>query len=588
MKRASCALIVAISIWGLSAAAGRAIAGPEGRSLQAASSAKPWRPSFIKTPAEEANYLRYSQNEAIASFLSALQAQTPGLSVSVVGRTFPTEAYGARDIYLAVLGHVSDAPDIYDEPLSRKKPTVLFTAAQHGNEQSAKEAVLMLLRDLAVGDLRPLLAKVDVLVMPQTNPYGNFMNVRANELDLDMNRDHIKLEAEGVRAIHRVFQAYGPEVTIDVHEKGDDYYRVSTGCVSNANISRDLQDYSRGVILAEVEKSLAKKKITFHEYLVTEDLGVDTSSGAAYERGQAGPREEMKRFSTTDLNDGRNSLGIFETLSFIQEGASRHDLETLRDRTAWQYQGLRAFLESVAAHADEILKMVEEHRGSLIERAEARDGADPVHLRMKFARDPKEPQLLMKRFETAASPIRGVLKVDKKAGETFSAADITPYPGPSSLKIVDEVVKNWFPNVEPTLSVTRPRGYIIRGDRLDIVETLLALDVEVDTFADAGLVEAEAYEVTTIVPSKLDYVAPEKIEVAAKAVGVPVKKGDFYVDCVQPAANLVPSLLEPQSEFGLIRYRKFKLVPEAGGVFEILRFAGKTAPAVVPYKRWRF
>ena len=541
----------------------------------------------LKTPAEESGYLQYSQNEAIASFLSALQAETPGLNVSVVGRTLPTEAYGARDIYLAVFGPVSVAPDIMTEPLSRKKPTVLFTAAQHGNEQSAKEAVLMLLRDLAVGDLRPLLDKVNVLIMPQTNPYGNFMNVRANELDLDMNRDHVKLEAEGVRAIHRVFRAYWPEVTIDVHEKGDDYYRVSIGCVSNANISRDLQDYSRGVILAEVEKSLAKKRIAFHEYLVTEDLGVDTSSGAAYERGPAGPREEMKRFSTTDLNDGRNSLGIFETLSFIQEGSSRHDLETLRDRTAWQYQGLRAFLESVAAHADEILKIVEEHRGHLLERAKARDGADPVHLRMKFARDPKEPQLLLKRFETVESPIRGVLKVDKKAGETLLAGDIAPAPGPRTMKIVDEVVKNWFPNVEPTLSVTRPRGYVIRGDRLDIVETLLALNVEVGTFADAGLVDAEAYEVTAIVPSKLDYVAPDKIDVAAKTIKVPVRKGDFYVDCVQPAANLVPALLEPQSEFGFIRYWKFKLVPEAGGVFEILRFAGKDAPEVIPFKRWR-
>ena len=49
----------------------------------------------------------------------------------------------------------------------------------------------------------------------------------------------------------------------------------------------------------------------------------------------------------------------------------------------------------------------------------------------------------------------------------------------------------------------------------------------------------------------------------------------------------MPCLLEPQSEFGLIRYWKYKLVPEAGGVFEILRFAGTTAPAVIPYKPWR-
>ena len=206
---------------------------------------------------------------------------------------------------------------------------------------------------------------------------------------------------------------------------------------------------------------------------------------------------------------------------------------------------------------------------------------------MKFARDPKEPQLLLKRFETVESPIRGVLKVDKKAGETLLAADIAPYPGPRDVKIVDEVVKNWFPNVEPTLSVPRPRGYIVRGGRLDIVDTLLGLGVEVGFIAKDGLVDAEAYEVTAIVPAKLDYLAPEKIDVVAKPVKVPVKKGDFYIDGAQPAANLVPSLLEPQSEFGLIRYWKFDLVPEAGGVFEILRFAGTTAPAVIPYRRWR-
>jgi len=575
MKRTSYALIVAILILGLSLQAA-------GRSRVAGQPNNPGQ-TLLKTPAEESNYHEYTQNEAIASFLSALDAASDEVAVSVLGRSLPSDAYGARDIFLVVLSESnSGLPEILDG----SKPTVLFTAAQHGNEQSAKEAVLRIIRDLAVGELRPLLKKINVLAIPQANPYGNFMNVRTNELDLDMNRDHVKLEAEGVRAIHLAFRRFMPEVTIDVHEKGDDYYRVSIGCVSNVNIGRDLQDFSRLTILAEVEKALKKRNIAFHEYLVTEDLGVDTSSGAAYRAGSAGPREEMKRYSTTDLNDGRNSLGIFESLSFIQEGASRHDLETLEARTAWQYQGLRAFLESIAAHAPEVLKMVRGDRARLLERAAARDVADPVHLRMIFARDPKDPQLLLKRFETVESPIRGVLKVDKKAGETLLAGELGPAPGPRDAKVVDEVVKNWFPNVEPTLSVTRPRGYIVRGDRLDIVETLLGLGVEVGRIAKGGLLDAEAYEVSAIVPSKLDYLAPERIDVTAKPLKVPVKKGDFYIDCVQPAANLVPALLEPQSEFGLIRYRKFKLVPESGGVFEILRFAGTTAPAVIPYRPW--
>jgi len=52
-----------------------------------------------------------------------------------------------------------------------------------------------------------------------------------NETGLDLNRDHVKLEGDSTRAIHRVFSLYQPEVTMDIHEKGDDYYRVSVGCV---------------------------------------------------------------------------------------------------------------------------------------------------------------------------------------------------------------------------------------------------------------------------------------------------------------------------------------------------------------------
>jgi hypothetical protein len=130
----------------------------------------------LKTPAEETSYREYTQNEAIAAFLSVLDRASAETAVSIVGRSLATDEYGARDIFLVVLSkNGAAAPGSLD----RTKPTVLFTAAQHGNEQSAKEAVLQIIRDLAVGDLRPLLDKVNVLAIPQTNPYGNFM-IRAN------------------------------------------------------------------------------------------------------------------------------------------------------------------------------------------------------------------------------------------------------------------------------------------------------------------------------------------------------------------------------------------------------------------------
>jgi len=537
-----------------------------------------------KTPAEEANYRAYSRNEDIARFLSLADVASKEMAVRIVGETKDVEDYPAHDIFLCILTEEgADSPTTFN----REKPTLLLTASQHGNEQSAKEAALRLIRDIAFGDLEPLLKKINVLVIPQANPYGNFHDVRENEIGLDLNRDHVKMEAESVKAIHRVFRAWMPEMTVDVHEKGDDYYRVSIGCVSNVNIAPGLQEFSRKTLLGEVEKALQKQELTFHEYLVTEDLGVDTSSGARMpENAGRANVEEMKRYSTTDLNDGRNSLGIYETLSFIQEGASRYDIETLEARSRRQYSGIRALAESAATHAGEILKMVREDRSKLVERAGAGAADDLVHLRMEYVRDPQVPELLLKRFERSESPVRGVLLVDKKAGEALTSRDIAPNPAPASLKIVTEVVKHWFPNVEPRLSVTRPAGYVIPAGRQAVVQTLLDHGIAVDMFTGDGSLEVEAYSVTDLVPAEEDYLAPKRIGVEKKTLPTIVRKGDYYVSCLQAGANLIPCLLEPQSDYGLIRYRKYELVPEKGEIFAFYRIAKTPGLPMVPYKRW--
>ena len=536
----------------------------------------------LKTPAEESRYTRYTQYEDLVKFLSAVEASSQNLKVRIIGRTKQVENYPARDLFLCVLSEEGAG-----EPaeINRKKPTLLFIASQHGNEQSAKEAALRLIRDLALGELKTLLKKVNVLVIPQANPYGNFFNVRMNEIGLDLNRDHVKLEGESTRAIHRVFSLYQPEITMDIHEKGDDYYRVSVGCVSNLNIHQSLQSYSRQVILKEIEKKLNRQKITFFEYLVSEPLGVDTSAGARLSAERA--EEMMLRFSTTDLNDGRNSLGIYETLSFIQEGASRHDLATLEARTGWQYQGLRALTEVVAERPEEMLKMVRDLRVELLRRAEVRSADDPVHLKMVYVRDPSWPQLELKVLERASSSIRGILKVDKKAGDYLLLEDITPYQGPTEAKIVTRVEKNWFPRVESRLTVSRPAGYIIPGSRLDLAEVLVQHGIRVQMLEKAASVEAIAYKALEIVPARADYLAPEKLVVQTEKVRIPLSRGDFFVSCRQPAANLIPCLLEPQSDYGLIRYFMFRLVPEAGDYYPIYRLETWPDLPLVDFKNWR-
>jgi hypothetical protein len=537
----------------------------------------------LKTPAEETRYTQYSQNEEIARFLSALDFLSPEVTVQVIGKTKDLRDFHSQDLFLVIVNEEGAGSP---EDLNRQKPTLLLTAAQHGNEQSAKEAVLGLARDLAVGVLKPLLKKANFLLVPQANPFGNWFDQRQNEQDLDLNRDHVKLESPEVRAVHRVFREWMPEVTMDVHEKGDDYYRVSIGCVSNANIHPLLQEFSRKTILAEVEKNLEKNRVTFHEYLVTEEMGVDTSAGVSYRADELAGREEMKRYSTTDLNDGRNSLGIYETLSFIQEGASRHDLKTLEQRTGWQYLGLRFFIESVAAHGEEIVAMVKDLRARLLEESRVYSEDDLVHLRMQYVRDKNDPSLMIKVFDRADVPVLGILKVDKKAGEPVAESELESYPYPAKYKVLTKTIKNWFPDVAATLSISRPLGYVIPAGHQDVIAVLLAHGLRVDIFKADKTLDLEAYMARQVVPSKYDYLPPDKLEVEKRSLGLVAKKGDYYVSCSQAGSNLIACLLEPQSQYGLIRYWTFKLVPEEGDLYAFYRLTTSAELPLIPCRGW--
>jgi hypothetical protein len=141
--------------------------------------------------------------------------------------------------------------------------------------------------------------------------------------------------------------------------------------------------------------------------------------------------------------------------------------------------------------------------------------------------------------------------------------------------------------VEPTVSVLRPLGYIIPSEHQDVAETLLQHDIKVQMFSTDMPLEVESYRVNEIVPASYDYLPPQKIDVEKKKLQTIIKRGDFYVSCAQPGANLIPSLLEPQSQYGFIRYRMFNLVPEPGDFFPFYRFVGTKKLPLIPYKNWK-
>jgi len=513
----------------------------------------------LLTSAEERQYAAYTKYDDVVGFLSRLQAMDSRLKVYVVGKTLEnaSEDRLGRDFLCCV---VSDPQRKGDKIL------VQLQAAQHGNEPSGVDAVQKLLIGIVEKKLDFLLERMDLVIFPQVNPYGNENNVRVNEQGLDMNRDHSKLESPETEALHSVFSALYPEVTFDMHEKGDDYFKINVGTVTNLNIDPRIGEYSHRVILPAAFKEAGNTPS--HEYMVRSTMDDLASTGAVSE-GAADPSEEILRFSTTDVNDGRTSFGIFNTFSFIQEIAGSDEIETYRERSRYQFEGLVAFLKAVYANSHEIKAITAQCRADLVRNARSVDPKNLVHLRTIYARDPQQPVLKVKTYAQKDASILAYAARDIKADEPLTRRDLVR-PGREP-RVVETEITNWFPRLESLVTCVRPLGYIVPDKRRDVISLLLKLGVKVYSFDQGGVLAVEACQVDDIVPGAEDYLPPQKIAVSLRQLEVPVNRGDCYVPLAQLASNLVPLLLEPQSELGLLRYRVFNLSVEKNDIYPIYR-----------------
>ncbi|TMP25653.1 peptidase M14 [Pseudoalteromonas rubra] len=149
-----------------------------------------------------------------------------------------------RDIKMLVASQVNQFTPAMLK--NNNKPTLLIQAGIHAGEIDGKDAMFMLLRDIATGKRRDILNKVNILFIPILNVDGHErrsaynrinqrgpkeMGYRTNGLNLNLNRDYTKLDTPGVRAVMNVINQYQPAMYLDLHvTDGADYqYDITYG-----------------------------------------------------------------------------------------------------------------------------------------------------------------------------------------------------------------------------------------------------------------------------------------------------------------------------------------------------------------------
>lgn len=470
----------------------------------------------ILTPLERSNFKKVTGNSELVEFVNHIESNSKVITVDTLTLS-PLKK---------VIPLIKVSSSNFDT--SNEKIRVLIVAQQHGNEHSGKEASLLFLKNIIGEEINYLLSKIDILLIPQINPDGSDKNERRNGNGADLNRNHSILTEPEVEALHKIFNQYLPEVTLDIHEYTpyskewmEFGYRknfdVQAGILTNPNIYKPLIDLQRGKFLEYMRIFLYYAGFTFNEYIVG-----------------GPPNKSRLRYSTVDINDGRQSFGIQNTFSVIFEGINGRDpLDNIEHRVEGQYKAILGLLSFVYDNFSSIKKIVKEGRENLLNNQSGN-----VSIQMEHTGNlRKEVNLL-----------------SVKSGKDTSI-----------------VISNFHDKVETKLHVKKPVGYLIPKSDTELIELLQRHNVKTENYKENSGTNIYQYyikEFTNISLEELDLKTPVIEKKFLKSIN---SDSYLYVPINQLKANTLVLILEPESMMNILQYEKFAYLLKVNSFYPVLR-----------------
>jgi hypothetical protein len=470
------------------------------------------------------NYKKLTSYPELSAYTELLGKQSGLLKVEVIGHSVK-----GRNLYAMKFSSSEVGRDT-------SKIKVLIFAQQHGNEQSGKEGALLLARELLKPENGYLFEKIDLVLIPQVNPDGSEVNKRRNANGADLNRNHLILTEPETIALHRFFDRFLFEVTLDVHEYspfGEEWqkygYRknsdLNIGTTTNLNVAESIRKLSDDDYLPFIFRYLQARNFSSFTYC------------------PGGPPEVAYiRHSTFDINDGRQSFGIQNTFSFIQEGMNGKDdsIENLQHRAEGQMTGMRGLLEYVYSNEAKIRTLVSGERKKLVSFDAGREIS--------------------------------VQSVHSANGQSLNIPLFSYYSGKDSLV----TVKDYRPMVKSVYDVEKPVGYLIPKDCTVLLEWADRQSLErvpLEFFPREQYIQ---FIITSI--DSIDFEGDKVVDPRLTLnvlKQLPQDPGFIFIPTSQLKGNLVILALEPKSMLGLVTYSKFANLLQNGQPYPVLRVVKK-------------
>jgi hypothetical protein len=474
----------------------------------------------ILTPLQKSDYKKITSHADLSQFIKEVDEKSDLIKCKVL-----TKSVEGRELFAVYF-----SKDGFGKDDSKIK--VLIFAQQHGNEQSGKEGALLLINELLKPENQYLFEKIDFVLIPQMNPDGSEKNQRRNGNSMDLNRNHLILTEPETIGLHKLFNKYLFEVTIDVHEYapyGETYkqygYRHNNdeelGVNTNINIAEEIRKMQKKVYLPYIEKYFEDRNFSYFEY------------------SPGGPPElDYIRHSTFDINDGRQSLGIQNTFSFIQEGLNGKDVyvDNIKHRAEGQMTGMLGLLEFAYNHKDQIKDLVKTEREKLV----SNKVSDKVAIQLDHFSDGSKLELPLLSYYSNKDTV-------------ISVSDYRP------------IVKSIY-------DVERPKGYLLPKSLKEIVDWADRHELTYSDYKKSDDDKIEQYFISGI--DSMDF---ERDIIVNPTVEVDQIKNDLveadyiFIPVNQLRNNMIVIALEPKSELGLVTYKQFEHLLKKGEIFPILR-----------------
>jgi Zinc carboxypeptidase len=496
------------------------------------------------TRPERTKFRETSSYADVLNFLDSLQRVGAGirvgtLAVSPEGRPVP---------YVLASHPLVSSPA---EAHRSGKLIVYLQANIHAGEVEGKEASQMLLRDLALGPLRPLLDQIVLLVVPIYNTDGNErmaageenrpgqngpnrVGRNTNGQGLNLNRDYVKMEAPETRGAAALLAAWDPDLFIDLHTTNGSYhgYVLTYAPGLNPN-SNPAADFVRDRLLPAVRERMQRRhrQRTF-SYGNFRNQDPD-SLAQGWETYDARPRF------------GTNWMGLRGRLAVLSEGYSNAEFQT---RIVATYNFVREVL-GFAAGQGAIIK-------SLIQ-ASNRQRRDSVTVRSVLG-PPTEQEVIAEITEAAGDGASGFAR--RKRTGVYRAV---------RMPVFDRFVAARREAI--------PAAYLVPPRLHEIVELLRRQGVAVESLREHWPAAADVFLIDSVSVQAL-FEGHRTVQVEGRWRSEPfdtaLVAGWYLVRTDQPLGVLASYLLEPASEDGVVTWNQLDRELQAGAAYPILRLQG--------------